>query len=268
MKRVAIHSAPRSGSTWLGSIFDAHPNIAYRFQPLFSYAFKGALKIDSSKEEIVNFFNQIANSDDEFINQSLAKSSGLIPSFNKEETKLIAYKEVRYHYVLRNLLLKDKDLKVIGLIRDPRAVIFSWWKAPKEFNKNWSIKEEWRTAEKKNLNRKEEYNGFLKWVELASYFLQLQREFPNQFLLIEYKELLENTSEIIKKAMHFCGIEINNQQLDFIHLSRSASKTDAYSVFKSKSNDSEWLNKLPLSIKSQIEDELANTELDIYLNEL
>ena len=25
MKRIAIHSVPRSGSTWLGSIIDAHP---------------------------------------------------------------------------------------------------------------------------------------------------------------------------------------------------------------------------------------------------
>ena len=41
--KVAIHGVPRSGTTWLGSIFDSSPNVIYRNQPLFSYAFKSYL---------------------------------------------------------------------------------------------------------------------------------------------------------------------------------------------------------------------------------
>ena len=37
MKNVAIFGVPRSGTSWLGQIFNSSPMVAYRFQPLFSY---------------------------------------------------------------------------------------------------------------------------------------------------------------------------------------------------------------------------------------
>ena len=52
MKLIAIHSMPRSGSTWLGSIIDSHPHICYKHQPLFSYCLKGYLDETSDYEKI------------------------------------------------------------------------------------------------------------------------------------------------------------------------------------------------------------------------
>ena len=43
MKRIAIHSVPRSGSSWLGQILNSSLKVCFRFQPLFSYAFKDYL---------------------------------------------------------------------------------------------------------------------------------------------------------------------------------------------------------------------------------
>lgn len=40
MHKIAIHSVPRSGSTWLGEILNSSANVKYCFQPLFSYKFK------------------------------------------------------------------------------------------------------------------------------------------------------------------------------------------------------------------------------------
>lgn len=59
MKRVAIHSAPRSGSTWMGSIFDSNESVAYRLQPLFSYTHKSQLNSSSVKTDIDKFFEDI-----------------------------------------------------------------------------------------------------------------------------------------------------------------------------------------------------------------
>ena len=52
---VAIHGAPRSGTTWLGQIFNASPRTQYRYQPLFSYRFKGQLQPTSSASEVARF---------------------------------------------------------------------------------------------------------------------------------------------------------------------------------------------------------------------
>ena len=37
---ISIHGVPRSGTSWLGQILDSSPKVRYKFQPLFSYAFK------------------------------------------------------------------------------------------------------------------------------------------------------------------------------------------------------------------------------------
>ena len=136
MQRVAVHSVPRSGSTWLGSIFDSHPNVIYKYQPLFSYRFKEMLNTQSSKEDIQHFFLTISKTFDPFTDQIEAKQKGIVPSFKKHEIKAVVYKEVRYHYILKNLLKSDRNIKVIGLIRNPFAVISSWLKAPKEFKES------------------------------------------------------------------------------------------------------------------------------------
>jgi hypothetical protein len=172
MKKVAIHSVPRSGSTWLGSIFDSHPNVAYRYQPLFSYTHKGVLTPNSSKKEIDTFFQDILYTTDDFVLQKAAIEAGKIPSFFKESPTHIVYKEVRYHHILSNLLEQDNEIIVIGLIRNPFAVIHSWLNAPKEFRKDlgWKEMEEWQFAPKKNLNKPEEFNGFEKWKEVRDLF--------------------------------------------------------------------------------------------------
>ena len=59
MQRIAIHSVPRSGSTWLGQIFNSSSLVIYKYQPLFSYAFKGRLSPQSTNNKIVQFFDEI-----------------------------------------------------------------------------------------------------------------------------------------------------------------------------------------------------------------
>ena len=70
MIRISIHSVPRSGSSWLGQILNSSEKVCFRFQPLFSYAFKDYLSEKSSKKDIVSFFEKIAQSDDDFLLQT------------------------------------------------------------------------------------------------------------------------------------------------------------------------------------------------------
>ncbi|WP_268225537.1 sulfotransferase domain-containing protein [Sinomicrobium oceani] len=253
-KRIAIHSVPRSGSTWLGNIFNSHPNVAFRYQPLFSYAFKDALNTNSSKEEIINFFQDIKTSSDDFINQKEGVQKGIIPTFPKGDITHVCYKEVRYHHLLENMLEKKGDLKVIGLIRNPLAVIHSWLRAPKEFKKElgWREEEEWRYAPKKNLNKPEEFNGYEKWKEVMILFESFQKQYPERFYLLNYDDLLCDKIAVIKNVFSFCDLNMPQQSINFIHQSSSTDQSDAYSVFKAKTKDDGWEKHLPKFIIEEI----------------
>lgn len=267
MNKIAIHSVPRSGSTWLGCIFDSHPNVLYKYQPLFSYKFKGILTPYSTKDEINDFFNRLLNSEDDFLDQKKDKAAGKIPSFSKSESKHIVYKEVRYHHILNNLLLKDQEVKVIGLIRNPISTIYSWLNAPKEFrpDKGWNEMEEWEFANKKNQGKPEEYNGYQKWKEVAQLFHALEENHPSQFRIITYQKLLDDPVSIIRDTFQFVGMEIHPQTYKFIEDSGSKNNRDAYSVYKNKVHDKKWIGKLDSRIINQITSDLSGTILEQYL---
>ena len=164
MKKVAIHSVPRSGSTWLGQIFNSHPDVAYRYQPLFSYAFKDRLNDHSTMEEIRKFFEELSLSQDKFLLQIEEGSlSNKYPVFEKNLPPThVVYKEVRYHHIVENLLKQDNEILVIGLVRNPMAVMHSWLKSPREFRRDlgWDVMEEWRSGASKNAGKIEEFYGF------------------------------------------------------------------------------------------------------------
>ncbi len=269
MKKIAIHSVPRSGSTWLGEIFNSSDVVNYNFQPLFSYAFKDRLNDNSSKEEIDVFFDDLINTDDEFINQTQRRNSGKSPNFKKENIlNTVVYKEVRYHHILENLLDNDKDVIIIGLVRNPLSVINSWLKAPKEFRKDldWNELEEWRFAEKKNLNKVEEFIGYQKWKQVALLFEKLAKKYPKRFCLIKYNELLKNPFDITKKMFDFCGLELKKQTIDFLNESRKTDDSnDAYSVYRKVQTDDKWKNSLNSIIVDDILKDLKDISLKKYL---
>lgn len=269
MKYIAIHSVPRSGSTWLGSIFDSHPEVIYKYQPLFSYAFKSALSPHSTTDEIARFFQQIATRDDDFLDQMEAKKRGVVPQFKKTTPRAVVYKEVRYHHLLENLLSKQPELRLITLIRHPLATLYSWWKAPKEFRADlgWQFTEEWKWAPKKNQGRPEEYNGYEKWKEAAYLFEQLQSRWPERCMIVTYAELLHDTETTVRTLFGRCGLDFADQTAAFIAKSKSSAVDDAYGVYKTKRKDNAWQGQLSQSIVSYVLKDLKDTALEKYLQE-
>lgn len=270
MNRIAIHSVPRSGSSWLGQIINSSPSVNFSFQPLFSYAFKDRLNLKSSQLEITQFFKEIAESNDPFINQTEEIKKGIYPSFIKaQKFTHIAYKEVRYHNLLPHLMQTDKNLRVIGLIRNPLAVLNSWFGAPKEFrfDLGWKIKDEWEKADKKNLNRHEEFFGYEKWKELTLQFHDLKILYPDRFHILKYSDLIKDPIKAMQECFAFSNIEWNDQTNNFITESISQNNLDTYSVYKITTKyDSKWKGKLDDEIESFISSDLDQSILSTYLD--
>lgn len=265
MHKIAIHGVPRSGTTWLANIFNSHEKVAYRQQPLFSYAFKDFLDESSSPEKIHKFFREIYKSDDKYLNQVLEIRDGKVPLFNKEKATHLVYKEVRYHYILDNLL-QNSDVHLIAIIRSPFATLTSFFKAPSEFHDSWNELEEWNHAAKKNKSARESYFGYSKWKEVVMLFRHLEKKYGKERVtLIKYSDLLENPLERTKDLFSIVKLDISEQTMKFINNSRSFEDPNAYSVFRTKVDDDSWKSTLDRSIVKAIQEDLKNTELEVYL---
>ena len=141
---VSIHGVPRSGTSWLGQLFNSSEHVAYRYQPLFSYAFHGAIDGNSDRGAIDSFIGALIETDDDFVLQRGKASLGYTLEFPKQEVSHLVYKEVRHHEILANLLAVCPHAMGIGIIRNPCAVINSWSRAPREFDSAWDLRQEWR----------------------------------------------------------------------------------------------------------------------------
>lgn len=267
MDKIAIFGVPRSGTTWLSQIFNSNPDVALRFQPLFSYGHKGSLTEHSSAEEIRAFFEEILCTQDAFATMTSEMQKNY-PTFQKSARPThIVFKETRYLNIIENILYQCSEVKIIGIVRNPLAVLASWISAPKEFNPEWDIHSEWRGAPSKNQNRPEEFYGFDKWKESAEAFLHFKSKFPQQFLLVRYDELNRAPLDTTKILFGFCGLEVCVQVENFLSASKSRHDSDPYSVFRAKANDDRWQGVLPDEIVEQIMLELKHTPLDIFLRD-
>lgn len=265
--KIAIHGVPRSGTTWLGEIFNSSPNVKYLYQPLFSYAHKAYLNENSTVEQINDFFNRLRFCTDSFTNQLDTRKDSKLPNFEKSQLNHIVYKEVRYHNIIEHLLNTDPELQVCLIIRNPLAVISSWLKAPREFRGDlgWKIDEEWRAAAKKNLGLAEEYHGYYKWKEAAFLFIKLKKMFSDRVYLLKYSDLVRDTEVSVSQLFDFFHIKLYEQTLGFIENSKNKSNEDAYSVYRTKSSDDNWKSGLPGEIINEVVDDLKGSPLEKYL---
>jgi hypothetical protein len=264
---IAIHGAPRSGTTWIGEVINSSPKTIYRFQPIFSYAHKDFLTPSSTRQDIEDFFNRITECNDDFTNRTLERKTGKFPNFNKQQATHVAYKEVRYHNILFNMMRRTDELRLVAIVRNPMSTINSWLNAGREFREDlgWNKLEEWRYALKKNMNRPEEFNGYEKWKELATLFLQLKRQYPDRLHLIQYKKFLSNSINETKHLFRFLDLEYTLQTDKFLTDSATTHNCDPYSVYRLGQTDDAWKSQLPAEIISDIETDIRDTPLERFL---
>lgn len=260
MKTISIFGVPRSGTSWLGQLFNSSPNVAYRYQPLFSYAFKDYLNINSNSEHIEKFHTELLKSNDPFLLQIKNVSGKTEVYFEKDEITHLVWKEVRYLNLIENLLLKS-NIKIIGIIRNPFAVMNSWFNAPKEFDSSWNKESELMLAEKKNASHEENFYGLYKWIETYKNFEILSKKYPERLIITYYEDLVNSIDSELKKLFEFAKLDFGQQTVDFIHLSTSKDTKDPYSVIKLKENLNEWKFQLDKKIVNLIQNELANNDI-------
>lgn len=254
---------PRSGTSWLGQIFDSHPEVSFKLSPLFSYQFKNAVNKSSSKSEWDTLFKNVFYSKDEFINQNYRRKSGEYPIFQKEKLKRLVIKDTRYHNLTDTLLKLFPEIKFIHIVRHPCGTINSWLKTPNEFPQNLNHLDEWRTAKCRKTSI-EEFWGYEDWLFLTKKYLNLQEEFPNRVRVVFYERLVFNLHEETKNMFEFVNLKLHEQTINFIRSSQSSHNISEYSVFKNKEVVNKWKHELNPIIIKEILSDLNKNNLDGY----
>ncbi len=266
MKLLWLNGMPRSGTSWLSQIFESHPDVNFKLSPLFSYAYKNEVGINSTREQWLDFFAKVAKSNDEFINQTYRRKIGEYPVFkikNPSFTHLVI-KDTRYHNLTSRMLEILPEIKFIHIIRNPCGAISSWISAPKEFPKGANIIDEWKTGACRKTGE-EEFWGFDDWKYLTRMYLDLSRKYVGRILIIQYEELVVKPEEITKNMFRFAGLFMTQQTMDFLTTSQKINVDNEYAVYKHKSVKDKWRTTLDAGIIEEIRKEILDTDLSCFL---
>ncbi len=264
-KVVWIAGVARSGTSWIGQIFNSHPEVRFRFQPLFSYEFKSQINEDSSGEEYQQFFRDLYAKESPFLTQADKVASGEYPDFQKHgnETALV-FKENRYLSTIEPMLRRTPCLKVVGVIRDPSAVIHSWSRNEREFPRGSVLREQWRFGQCKN-EGSQDYFGFYKWKEAANLFMDLVEKYPEQMLIVKYEQLTETPIETVASMLRHCGLALHRDVECFLNESGQQHSDSYYSVYKSATEVNGGHERLDSYIVNEIRSDLVATRLERFL---
>lgn len=263
---VAVAGAARSGTSWLGQIFDSSPDVAYRFQPFFSYAFRDFVDVDSPRERWQEFFRQLSRSNDPFLLQCDKRQSGEYPNFPKADVpQLLAFKTCRFQYLLGPMLRQVRNARLVGIVRHPAGAIASWLANPKEFPAGADIRSEWRFGGCKNQGRESEFFGYYKWKEIAHLYFDLRDQFPDRVRIVRYEALVDDPQAISQDLFRFAGLPWTQATEDFLARCHATHQESCYSVFKDRSVKDRWKTILPADIQASIQQDLQGTRLEEFI---
>ena len=237
MKLIAIQSCPRSGSSWLLSLFNSLENTKILFQPLFSYKFKNYINYNSTKEDFNNLLEQLYETNDDFCcmksNLHINNNSNVLPKYNKTSISTIVMKHVTHNNLIEKYIELYPNIKIIGLIRNPKSVIYSQINAKKENLKDWL------NGKDKNISE-EFFFGFNKWLEVKKKYENIKQKYPDNIIIINYENLVNDTINEMKKILNFCNLEFTKDIENCINLTKSKNDDNDYSVYKTEDTINKW----------------------------
>jgi hypothetical protein len=237
LKFVSLHSAPRSGSTWLQSIFESHPSIKTIYQPLFSYAFKNRLSLESSQEDFLSFMSDLYQTNDDFCCMKSELHGEINQSFDKDIITTLLIKNVRYHHLMPKLVSLDPSVKLIGLVRNPYSTIYSQMSCQKERD------EDWLHGSHKNQGI-EDFYGYEKWKQILDIYLSVKASHPENIIIVKYEDLVTDPERELKLICQYLKLNYHDNMRQIIDQYKSRQDDYEYSVYKTEDTINKWKGKL------------------------
>jgi hypothetical protein len=223
-----ILGRPRSGTTLLRTLFDAHPNVATPVECAFIINMNqkyGKVKI-WTKELLVSFHEDVQkhikfdtwNIDLDKLKLDLLDCEGentfqnvckvvyfdYISLFPKEEIRWIGDKNPVYATYTPLLLQLFPEARFIHLVRDPRDNIISL----------------------KNVDFEGPFTALLayRWEHSARKLFYIKKKYPGKFYTIRYEDLVSEPEKYYREMCDFLSIPYNDTVFDFYKIQDEAMK--------------------------------------------
>ncbi|RXG57855.1 Carbohydrate sulfotransferase 5 [Armadillidium vulgare] len=250
VRRVLIVSTWRSGSTFLGDIFNSYPAAFYSFEPLHMKYRNKHLQKGEDIAEALSFIKDIFTCNITFHHEYMKylreyqyvlvhnkfmwnscyanRAYCFDPNFMSQIcqlTPLNVMKTVRLGLLPVDKLLSDKtlNLKVIHLVRDPRGSLHSRIKLP------WCKSKICRDP-------KTVCDSLYTDLKLSDSFL---KKYPERFQVIRYEDLSLNPRNVSEKILQFAGLHFHRGTENFLKehtelddSKRNHKKIGAYTTFR------------------------------------
>ncbi|XP_064089136.1 carbohydrate sulfotransferase 3-like [Macrobrachium nipponense] len=221
---LLLSSMGRSGSSFLGGLLSSLPGVFYYFEPFYNFQQWGihtqTLAVESLKElYLCNYTGPVfkavrARGRKSFRHPYFNSCHAGGPCFDPARLQRVCSREpIRLVKTIRTRvswlppLLQDPDLnlRVVHIVRDPRASVISNWKA------GWNVSP-------KNL-----CNGLLNDLEHGPL---LRKTIPNRYIAVRYEDLCADPETIAKTILQFLGYKILPPSI-VRFLNRTTSKNDS-----------------------------------------
>jgi hypothetical protein len=133
-----------------------------------------------------------------------------------------------------------------------------------EFPEDADPNKEWRKGRCRKTGPGE-FWGFDDWKLVTHQALQLNANYPNQYIIIRYEDLVQDSIHQTQKLFSYFGLPYGKQTQEFLKLSHSKHDKNRRSVFKDPRNRDRWMNLLDPDIAATCIDELVGTDLEQFL---
>jgi len=257
---------PRSGTTWLSQLIEAHPSFLVRLSPNYSYPLKNKLNPSSTLNEWTEVLTEAIETTDEFMTQDWQRDAGnLIERPSEARATRLAIKDTRFHDTYLAGMRVLPDARTVYLVRNPCAVLYSWHRSP-EFPADADWTQEWRTGTTRKREGDGEFWGFNDWMDITQRYLDLSALLPNRVFILRFESLMYELEPTLERLMDFLEAPVDQAMAEFARRSHGGHDPNPYSIHKDPNAvlDS-WRGNLEETIEQAVAADLAGTELEQFL---
>lgn len=303
---IGLFGTGRSGSTWVGSIIDSHPEVAYRFEPFHRLHHRRAVtswrerieRGDVENENLPNLYRLLLPAHPEvekppFFPKSNALNLGkrwLWPPARRIAplalpfAKLYAprgrpplvFKQVSLARVFEQLAVRT-SMRLVYLIRDPRGVVASLTQGQRQGvmpTGQWSVLDSLMAKHDPELARR--YTPQLDRltpIEKNTLLWRMEVERAtaacreeDNTLLVSYEAMCEDPFTHARRIFEHCGLEFTEQTQRFLELSTSGSENRRNPYGDSGGGKYFSVFRNPRHSMNKWKDQLRTEEIDAILD--
>jgi hypothetical protein len=249
-----LTGAPKSGTTWLGKLLDAHPQISCRGEACVHHFGVELIKACKSYSELLAARKKVVTDSNDFPDLTWPDIMTMMRTFielrfqaiadpAKADLRFLGEKDPEHALHLPNLRKLFPEARVIHIVRDGRGVLLSAWHHNQRSKDSEKLRLDLDSL--LELTAKE-------WAERVTHARKTGNEWGDRYLEVRYEDLVADPQRWFGRTLEFLGADatpavvsacVEAASFEKLSSGRKAGQEDASSFFR-KGLPDEWRTQL------------------------